>query len=60
MICAEHDEVKYKDDKDRTIKTIVKLPVTGETLALIIAFAVVIVAIVVTLFLRKKSNKESK
>ena len=60
MVCAEHDEVKYKDDKDRTIKTIVKLPVTGETLALIIAFAVVIVAIVVTLFLRKKSNKESK
>lgn len=60
MVCAEHDEVKYKDDKDKTISTIVKLPVTGETLAAIFGLAIVVVGIVVVLFLRKKSDKESK
>ena len=60
MISKEHDELKYKNDLDKIIHTIVKLPVTGESLALVIGFVVVIAAIVVVLFLRKKSNKESK
>lgn len=60
MICAEHDEVKYKDDKDKTISTIVKLPVTGETLVAVIALAIVVVGIVVVAFAKEKSNKESK
>ena len=44
----------------REVEKAVKLPVTGENIVLIGGFLAVVVAIVMTLIVKKKLNKETK
>lgn len=54
---------KYENEKvpeKITLNEVVKLPVTYDSIALLIILAIIIIAIVIVLILKKKSNKEEK
>lgn len=59
LVC-EYKEDQGSDKKEETITETVKLPVTYDSIALIVVFAIVILAIIIVAILKVKSNKKEK
>ena len=51
---------RYEKEEDKVITETVKLPVTYDSIALIVVFAIVILAIIIVAILKLKSNKKEK
>jgi len=51
---------RYEKEEDKVITETVKLPVTYDSIALIVIFAIVILAIIIVAILKMKSNKTEK
>ena len=59
MTCDRKDKAEEAVTKDKKVKKITRLPVTGESLALYIALAVVILAIIVLIIKMKKAKAQN-
>ena len=61
LTCKRQEDSGVQELKNvREVEKAVKLPVTGENIVLIGGFLAVVVAIVMTLIVKKKLNKEAK
>ena len=61
LTCKRQEDSGVQEIKNvREVEKAVKLPVTGENIVLIGGFLAVVVAIVMTLIVKKKLNKETK
>ena len=61
LTCKRQEDSGVQEIKNvREVEKAVKLPVTGENIVLIGGFLAVVVAIVMTLIVKKKLNKEAK
>ena len=61
LTCKRQEDSGVQELKNvREVEKAVKLPVTGENIVLIGGFLAVVVAIVMTLIVKKKLNKETK
>ena len=61
LTCKRQEDSGVQKLKNvREVEKAVKLPVTGENIVLIGGFLAVVVAIVMTLIVKKKLNKETK
>lgn len=59
LVCR-YEEDQGKNQEEKTITETVKLPVTYDSIALIVALAIIILAIIIVAILKLKSNKKEK
>ena len=59
LVCEYEQDAGF-DKKEETITETVKLPVTYDSIVLIVVFAIIILAIIIVAILKVKSNKKDK
>ena len=59
LVCR-YEEDQGKNQEEKTITETVKLPVTYDSIALIVALAIIILAIIIVAILKLKANKKEK
>lgn len=60
FLTCEYSELSGVNEEETTITETVKLPVTYDSIALIVALAIIIIAIIIVAILKIKSNKKEK